>query len=41
MEMKSYAMGRGFHQWTERVHKKSLLVVMPKITAQLIAAQWN
>ncbi len=34
-------MGRGFHQWTERVHKKSLLEVTPKVTAQLIEAQWN
>lgn len=34
-------MGRGFHQWTERVHKKSLLEVTPRVTAQLIEEQWE
>lgn len=34
-------IGKDFHLWSERVHKKSLLEITPKITADLIELQWE
>lgn len=34
-------IGKEYHQWTERVNKKSLLEVVPAVTQQLIAHLWE
>ncbi len=34
-------LGKDYHQWTERVSRKSLLEVCPAITKQLIEKQWE
>ncbi len=34
-------IGKEYHQWTERVNKKSLLEVVPQVTQQLIAHLWE
>lgn len=34
-------IGKEYHQWTERVNKKSLFEVVPAVTQQLIAHLWE
>lgn len=34
-------IGREYHQWTERVNKKSLLEIMPEMLQEVIAFAWN
>lgn len=34
-------IGREYHQWTERVNKRSLLEVMPDMLQEVIAFAWN
>ncbi|MBQ2867881.1 MAG: hypothetical protein IJE87_05865 [Firmicutes bacterium] len=33
-------IGKEYHQWTERVNKKSLLEVVPAVTQQLFEHLW-
>ena len=34
-------IGKEYHQWTERVNKKSLLEVVPAVTQQLFEHLWK
>ena len=34
-------IGKEYHQWTERVNRKSLLEVVPAVTQQLISHLWE